>query len=261
MGDLTRKLAQKVGKINIALPAKDPTFRQDKGTSMADFKKILAFDSAMNACSAGLCVDGKVSSKTQAMTSGQGEHLIPLIQNVMREGGVEFPNLDAIVTTLGPGAFTGLRIGLSTAQSFGLALNIPVFGITTLQAIASCYAAQNKNARKLMALVETKREDFYVQTFSSSGEALTPPKAAMAEEIMHDMAGDYMLMGDGVRRFSYLLNKEFVTDEAYMLPDTGFIAQLLQKNPKMFSRDLAPVYLRSADVNISKQVQRILAGT
>src|SRR5262249_27068835 len=130
---------------------------------MERFQNILAIDTALGACSAGLRVNGKHFARSEIMLSGHAERLMPMINEVMEEAGVKFPDLDTVVTTTGPGAFTGLRIGLSAAKSLGLALDIPVFGITTLQALALQYSAEKKPSGPLGVILETKREDFYFQ--------------------------------------------------------------------------------------------------
>ena len=94
---------------------------------------ILVIDTALNGCCVGVygAREGCVISKSRPLASGQAEHLMPLIQEAIKEAGLSFADLGAVASTVGPGAFTGLRIGLSAAKSLGLALDSPVFGVTT----------------------------------------------------------------------------------------------------------------------------------
>ncbi len=220
-----------------------------------EFKNILAFDTALQGCSVGVCAGGKVFARVEMMLSGQGEKLIPIINDVLAEGGLKFADVDAIVTTVGPGAFTGLRIGLSAAKSFGLALDIPVFGITSLQALALQYAKEKPQKHPLAVILETKREDFYFQTFDKDVKADSEARAISGDVIRKVvMTDDYVLIGDGVERF--VLPVE--TNSHYLLTDAGFIAKYFYENNKanVFTADLSPVYLRGPDVTTPKKPAR-----
>ncbi|MCK5284311.1 MAG: tRNA (adenosine(37)-N6)-threonylcarbamoyltransferase complex dimerization subunit type 1 TsaB, partial [Alphaproteobacteria bacterium] len=138
---------------------------------MSSFRTVLALDTAMSGCS--VCVynsdKDELVSKSKSMVRGQAEHLVPLVEEVMLDVGLDYQELDAVITTVGPGAFTGLRIGLSTARSLALALSIPIYGITTLQVLALEYVQRCDLKGQLVVLIETKRDDFYVQVFDKSG--------------------------------------------------------------------------------------------
>ena len=97
-----------------------------------DALNILAFDTAMSGISIGAVnKDGKSAQRVMETARGQAAHLIPLIQETLEEIDVSFQDLDVIGVTRGPGSFTGLRIGLTTARTLGLSLNIPVIGLNT----------------------------------------------------------------------------------------------------------------------------------
>ena len=104
---------------------------------------------------------GEVSSITDPMTRGHAERLVPLIQETLVQARCDFPDVGLIATSVGPGAFTGLRIGLSTARALGLALNIPVVGVTTLAALAAAYFDKQPEPDDCLILIETKRTDFF----------------------------------------------------------------------------------------------------
>jgi tRNA threonylcarbamoyladenosine biosynthesis protein TsaB len=183
---------------------------------MGQFKNILAIDSALQGCGAGVCVDGKISAHGEAMNSGQAERLMPIVQDVLQAAGLKFFDLHAIVTTVGPGAFTGLRIGLSTAKSLGLALEIPVFGVSTLQTLASQYTNEKKPDGAITVILETKRTDFYFQIFSKGAAPLSEAKALPAEEIAGILkTGDFTVIGDGTR----FTGAAF--ENGYALPDAA----------------------------------------
>ena len=87
---------------------------------MADFTNILALDTAMGGCTACAAAGDRVVSRSAQMPRGQAEHLVPFAQEVMQGVELAYEQLDAILCTIGPGAFTGLRIGMSAARAFGL---------------------------------------------------------------------------------------------------------------------------------------------
>ena len=209
----------------------------------------------MSGCSA--CVfdaqSGQAFVRSEDMPRGQAQHLIPMVEDVMGQAGCGYEALEAIVTTNGPGAFTGLRIGLSSAKAFAQALAIPVFGITTLQALALAYAPDAGG--EFCVLVETRREEFYAQRFGADGAALEDARLARAEEIAPD---GVVFIGDGAARFKGL-NAAAETIEGFELPDPEVMARSLATNPALFSENPAALYLRGADVSASKRSQRRIA--
>src|SRR3546814_1051962 len=90
-----------------------------------------------------------------------------MLQAVMAEAGSGFRDLDLLATTVGPGAFTGLRIGLSTARAMALAAALPLLGLTTLETVAAAQDPVARGARPLLVALETRRADVYVQLFGA----------------------------------------------------------------------------------------------
>ncbi|MDX1711849.1 MAG: tRNA (adenosine(37)-N6)-threonylcarbamoyltransferase complex dimerization subunit type 1 TsaB, partial [Rhodovibrionaceae bacterium] len=92
-------------------------------------RRLLALDAAGTACSAAIVVDGRlVAARFESMRRGHSERLVPMIGEVMAEAGLAYADLDAVGVTRGPGAFTGVRIGLATARAIGLAAGKPIYG-------------------------------------------------------------------------------------------------------------------------------------
>ena len=99
--------------------------------------KILAFDVTLSACSVAVMNGDTVTGlHSPDPDRNQAQMLVPLIQQVMEKAGLEYRELEGIGVTTGPGSFTGVRLGLATARGFGLALGIPVIGISTFDVIA-----------------------------------------------------------------------------------------------------------------------------
>lgn len=147
--------------------------------------RILAFDTAGNGCSACLWEDGAVrAARADAMSRGQAEALVPMIEEVMAEAGADYADLDRIAVTVGPGSFTGLRVGLATARGLGVALMTPVWGITTLEAFARALPEADRAAGTVLVAIDARREDVYLQPFHAPDlRPLGEPVAALPEGV------------------------------------------------------------------------------
>lgn len=229
--------------------------------------RVLALDTALNGCVAGVLDtdSGECVSMVEAMARGQAEKLVPLIQATLVKARVDFADIGLIATTVGPGAFTGLRIGLSTARALGLALGIPVVGVTTLAALAAAYLAEHKPERNFLVLIETKRSDFYGQVFSAEGAAVSEPFALPGEVIADTYISEPVVMiGDVNERFVSALTDEkrnMVTPVGgFEIPDPAFVARIGYALYESGDVDAAPepLYLRGADVSVSKKIQRVI---
>lgn len=178
---------------------------------------------------------------------------------------VDFSDLRLIATTVGPGAFTGLRIGLSTARALGLALDIPVVGVTTLAALASAYLSRHQPEGNFLVLIETKRTDFYGQMFSTEGAAVSEPFALPGEVIADTYISEpVVIIGDANERFVAMLpdeTRKLVTAvSGFEIPDPAFVARIGYALYESGDADAAaePLYLRGADVSVSKRLQRVI---
>ena len=130
--------------------------------------KILAFDTCFDACS--VCVaelrDGLVSlsSRMERFETGHAERLIPMIGEAMDEAGLPFEKLDRIAVTIGPGTFTGTRIGIAAARSLALATNAQTVGVSSLAVMADV-ARREVTAETLAVVTDARRGEVYAQLF------------------------------------------------------------------------------------------------
>src|ERR1700688_4142280 len=111
--------------------------------------RVLAIDCALDACAAAV-LDGDagsiIASETRIMARGHAEALMPLIARVMDEAEIEFRDLGRIAVTVGPGSFTGLRVGISAARGIALAAGKPAIGLTTFAGFAAPHIAEDDTA-------------------------------------------------------------------------------------------------------------------
>ncbi|MBT6117911.1 MAG: tRNA (adenosine(37)-N6)-threonylcarbamoyltransferase complex dimerization subunit type 1 TsaB, partial [Rhodospirillaceae bacterium] len=137
----------------------------------------MGLDSATAACSAALWRDGRILARRfRDMDRGQAEALVPMARDVVAEAGLEFTALDRVGVTVGPGAFTGLRIGLAAARGIALASGAELIGVTSLAAVAAAAFSEEEGggaAGPLLVALETKRADLYVQLFADDETPMT----------------------------------------------------------------------------------------
>ena len=143
--------------------------------------KILALDTSMAACSAAVHDSGKLlASCFIAMERGQAEAIAPMVKEVMADAGLDFKALHRIAVTVGPGTFTGVRIGLAMARGLGLALSIPVTGIDSLQAIA---ANEVETEGPLLVVADARRNEVYSALYVG-GKMLSPPAVIALDKLV-----------------------------------------------------------------------------
>jgi len=131
--------------------------------------RLLVVDTALGFCTVAVRDGAHIVARSQPMTRGHQEVLALLAQAVMAEVGLDFSDLDGVGVTVGPGSFTGLRVGLAFAQGLGAALDRPVVGLSTLDALAASVAP---DGLPVAAVIDARRGQVYARLFNGAGEAL-----------------------------------------------------------------------------------------
>ncbi|HTF02320.1 MAG TPA: tRNA (adenosine(37)-N6)-threonylcarbamoyltransferase complex dimerization subunit type 1 TsaB [Bradyrhizobium sp.] len=218
---------------------------------------ILAIDTALDACSAGvLDTDaGKlIALESQPMKRGHAEALMPLIARVIKEAGIAFASFDRIAVTTGPGSFTGLRVGLSAARGIALAADKTVVGLTTLTAYAAPVVSDNAG-RPVISAIDARHDQVYFQVVSGDGRSLIRPRVAPIEEALRaSRFGAPHLVGNAAG----ILADRWPTDalppfrvDAQPAPDIEWVAWLgAAVNPD--TAPARPYYLRAPDAKLPK---------
>lgn len=215
---------------------------------------LLAFDTAGPNCSVALSDDGKIRShRHEPMTRGQAEALFPMIQTVLAEANTGYGDLDGIAVTIGPGSFTGLRIGLAAARGIILATSIPACGVTSFEALIHGMPEPGATGRDILVALESKRADPYVQLFSAAGDPLSAPEARLPEQVPKMIGdGSVMVVGDGAPRLISVLDSVGVDYRLGVAPvsiDARSIAAFAELTwpPSAVAGVLEPLYLRPPD--------------
>jgi tRNA threonylcarbamoyladenosine biosynthesis protein TsaB len=214
--------------------------------------RILAIDTALEACAA--CVldeahESLLSAEAIPMERGHAEALVPLIDRVVGtvEGG--FPSLDRVAVTIGPGGFTGLRVGIAAARAIGLAARIPVVGVTTLSALLAVLMAAD--TRRLMAAaINARHGAVFFQAVARGGVTVAGPALLTGREAVRAIgAGPVALIGSGaplVAAEARVLGLDAVVVDTPAAPDIALVARLgLSADPA--GALPKPLYLRAPD--------------
>ena len=215
--------------------------------------RLLAFDCAGAAVSVAVIADdAPIAAEQLAMRRGQGEVLLPMILRVLEQARLRLDALDALATTIGPGSYTGLRIGLSAAAGLSLGARLPVIGVTTLAAVAA--RAQADAPGPVVVALESQRAELFVQSFDANGRPLGEPQALLPEAAALAVPpGRPRLAGDGAARLLAALGAS--ADSARLVagaqtPDAVWVSRLalarVAADPGLLRAGglPAPLYLR-----------------
>ncbi|WP_029351441.1 tRNA (adenosine(37)-N6)-threonylcarbamoyltransferase complex dimerization subunit type 1 TsaB [Bosea sp. 117] len=211
---------------------------------------ILAIDTALEACSVALydaAEEETLALESRPMARGHAEALVPMVGRVM--AGREFSTIDAFAVTVGPGSFTGLRVGLAAARGFGLATGRPVLGISTLITLAAPLLAAD-DAVPVVAAIDARHDNVYMQMFGASGRVLMGARAIGVREAVRAVAiGPVRMVGSGAG----VLAAHWPSGEAAPLlvdataiPDPTWLARLAAVADPARSKP-RPLYLRGPD--------------
>ena len=184
---------------------------------------LLAFDTSAAHCAAALLLPGEVIHKLEPMEKGQAERLIPLLEDLLAEGGIGWSDLKAIAVGTGPGNFTGVRISVAAARGLALGLGIPAVGVTRLEALA--YGLP----RPVMVIEDARRDQVYLQLFTDGGAGV----AHLADRVVPACPATGSAAGDGAL--------------AAAMPLAEAIARIGAERARTPQPRPAPFYLRGAD--------------
>ncbi len=213
--------------------------------------KVLALETASSACSVALWDDGLRATRFVAAGRGHAELLAPMIVEVLAEARLEAGEVDRLAVTVGPGAFTGLRVGLATARGLALATGRPLLGFTTFEVIAQAQAAAGTAGRHLLVVVESRRVELFLQRFDPTLTPLGEPAMLSPEACALWLPqGPLLVAGDGAAalRDALAFRPDTVFAEGSGLPDAALLALLAANPTSGTSLPPRPLYLRAPDV-------------
>jgi tRNA threonylcarbamoyladenosine biosynthesis protein TsaB len=215
--------------------------------------RVLALDTATEACSVALLTDAGLVGVWREVGRGHAEQILDMVDAVLSEAGIVLGMLDGIAASVGPGAFTGVRIGVSAAQGLAFGAALPVVAVTTLEALA--WQAMRGGAEQVMACLDARMGEVYWGCFATHPErglaARGAPAVGAAQSVNVPLKGPFQGIGRGFAAYPVLRALAGLTLPAgacEALPDAKDMARLgairLKLGEGRDPADLIPVYLR-----------------
>ncbi len=187
------------------------------------------------------------------MERGHAEALMPMVIEVLAAADGVFSDLDMVAVTIGPGSFTGLRIGLAAARGMALAASLPCFGITTLEAVAESIDPRRYPDKVVLAALDSKRGDIFIQAFGAVDRPLGPPVAVSADDLPGAVpAGPVVVAGSAADTAVRVLTDAGIqaVTAAPAVPVAAAVAAIAARRRRDGVKSLrppSPLYLRPPD--------------
>lgn len=173
--------------------------------------KILAVDTATEACSAALLVGDKLYSRWEEAPRDHTRKILPMVQAVLEDAGISLSALDAIAFGRGPGSFTGVRIGISVAQGLAFGAGVPLIGISTLAAMAQG-AYRLDGAQQVLTAIDARMNEVYFGRYELIddrmqlvGDEVVSEPAALVD-VRGKLAGPVTCVGTGFETYGETLS-------------------------------------------------------
>jgi tRNA threonylcarbamoyladenosine biosynthesis protein TsaB len=233
---------------------------------------LLAIETAGSACSAAVARGERVlAAECRALRHGHAEVLFPMIERVMQKAGLAPSQLDAVAMALGPGGFTGIRVGLAAAHGIALAVGARLVGVTSFAAVAARMAGRrvaqpgDSAGQTLLVALDSRRADLYVQLFTlDAASALAAPQALLADRLADYVASlppgvpkgaPLLIAGDAAPAAAAALRGYTaiaVADNSAPDAEGVLAAALRQLRFDSPASSVRPLYLRAPDVTLPK---------
>jgi len=222
---------------------------------------VLAFDTATPAVTAALHDGARVLAESTTIDARRhGELLVPTIETVLRESGATLRDVTTIVAGSGPGPYTGLRVGLMTAQALSTALGVPAYGICTLDAVA--YGSGLTSP--FVAAIDARRKEVFWARYSDHRTRLDGPHVDRPAELLAGASGDMTdglpMVGAGAVMYADIFGTDRVHDTP-LYPLGGFMAALAAErlSAGLELDQPLPIYLRRPDAVEPKAPKKVTA--
>lgn len=228
----------------------------------------LALETATDRVGCALAEDDAVVA-TFELSQGRrhAETLLPAVEACLAQIGASVEGIGAVVADIGPGLFTGLRVGLATARSLAYALDLPTVGVSSLEVLAHDVRLAG---RVTCAVIDARRGEVFWQLFRPDGAVdgvvdgvrpLSPPSCTSPADLaaeLRAMGEDLLIVGDGVRRYGDVLvdlRDTVLAGPEHHFPSTAALALLglraLRQTGGAGPETLEPLYLRAPDAAIN----------
>jgi len=208
---------------------------------------LLAFDTSSPTVTVAVH-DGEdvVAELTSSETMRHGEQLTPLVDEVLRRVGITPRDLTAIAVGVGPGPFTGLRVGLVSARTMAYVLEIPVYGVCSLDALAIEAVDSGTVTGPFVVASDARRREVYLATYDDAGLRASGPDVQRPVDVADSIAG-LPVVGEGAA----LYPDAFPDARGPRRPSAGWLARCVAEE-RVELLDPEPLYLRRPDAEIPR---------
>ena len=209
---------------------------------------ILAIDTASALCAACVYDSGEHAEKSRAVLDlgkGHAEFVLTTIGEALGKAGLSYDALHAIAVSVGPGSFTGVRVGVAAARGLALALKIPAIGVTTLEALAA--EARESFPRRPVLAVIGRTQPFSMALFDGAGISMDGPRQAPADELVRIARAERpVLAGDMAAAVAESAGEDFDMGPMRATADILYYARIAASRPPGDEKP-KPLYLRAPD--------------
>jgi tRNA threonylcarbamoyladenosine biosynthesis protein TsaB len=214
--------------------------------------RLLALDTSLARCSVALGEAGRLrAARGVPLAQGHAERLLPMVQAALADAGWRYPDLDALAVTVGPGSFTGVRIGLAAIRGMALALRRPVIGLPTLQVLAA--QARARPEETVLALIDARRSEIYAQAFDAGLRPLQGPSLWPLDALPRMLPpGPLVAVGSGILVAGERLGAARRAVPA-TAPEAAAMIGIVHRLGLTGGAPPAPVYLRRPDARLPAQ--------
>lgn len=171
--------------------------------------KLLALDTSTEACSVALHYNGQITAIDEVCPQQHSKRILPMIDQLLAEAELSVSQLDGIVFGRGPGSFTGVRIGVAVAQGLAFGADLPLYGISTLAAMAQT-AYRLHNATQVIAAIDARMSEIYLAAYQLDAQQrmqpVTPEQAIKPQQLTEKLfSEDAWAVGTGWKTYSDIL--------------------------------------------------------
>lgn len=221
---------------------------------------ILHLETATKVCSVALSLNGQIKQLKEIQEAGfsHGENLTLLIEDILKSEGIDSNQLSAVSVASGPGSYTGLRIGVSTAKGLCYALSIPLIAVDALVSIQQ-NAIEKYPVQNIIPMIDARRMEVFAAVYNSKGEILKPISADVLDENSYVEFEPYIACGDGAEKLKDLWKDRNVIFATEILSSAkGQVKLAYQKFEQKAFEDVAyfePFYLKDFVMNVKSKAQ------
>lgn len=223
---------------------------------------VIGIDTSTPQTSVAIGTENEILAKASVAGAPRQESVTPLLQELLRRSDLTLSQVGGVAVGIGPGLFTGLRVGVATAKTLAQVANVPVVGITSLDALA--YAVRY-SPRRIAAVIDARRKEVFSAIYRAVPGGIVrerdyevhAPDRLAAE--LQAMPGEVLAVGNGAMLYRHVLEEigsriEFASSivahpEAAAMVELAVSRLLREEHDRLF--DIVPLYLRKSDAEIA----------